>query len=575
MALIDDDFYDIIVIGSGNGACGFLTRILDRADKGTRILVIERGKSFQEISPLVHRDNWTRSYAQGDLYRLHNVGTPNGIPITSGGACVMGGGGSINVAMIQESTAWYVKHFGRDEDYWNRIKGELETRLSPCDPVENSTPMVQCVLNRLCDAGFDIHDSQHRITSFQEPESSERGIAYRFAKTCDQSGARTSSGVFIVNWSDPRITLKTNCEVRALRFEIDAAEPESSKRRCSVIELFDTESKQVTELSVKKQAQVVLCAGAATPRLLMPHRESLENSHIGRNVSDHITIPLGSYRLNRTKLDSNAKTALSPEDVYLPIFATKTPKLHSVHQQVDPLTMEFFAGKLSTFSMMSSHLYSALLLPNWMKRKVSQSAFWFQQYKRSRHLIRGMQLFRRKSWKSELITGIVKFSPSQPGHYNDDGSVTLPWLDGDDHQSGGSEMESADVKLACEAVKQILPILDSLGDETSGLVSFIEKRLGIPFRNGDVRSYVERYRKRHLLSQQHLVGGCSMGTVLDPGDRCENETGKLNGATNVYVADLSASPLPRVSPQMVAYTLGFHVANHFRLPHESEKARDV
>jgi hypothetical protein len=32
------------------------------------------------------------------------------------------------------------------------------------------------------------------------------------------------------------------------------------------------------------------------------------------------------------------------------------------------------------------------------------------------------------------------------------------------------------------------------------------------------------------------------------------------GTSNVHVADLSAVPLPRVSPQMTAYLIGYHVS---------------
>ena len=53
-------------------------------------------------------------------------------------------------------------------------------------------------------------------------------------------------------------------------------------------------------------------------------------------------------------------------------------------------------------------------------------------------------------------------------------------------------------------------------------------------------------------SEQHLAGGCQDSVDRDAGNR-------VHGTSNVHVADLSAVPLPRVSPQMTAYLMGYHV----------------
>ncbi|NET58579.1 MAG: hypothetical protein F6K47_21220 [Symploca sp. SIO2E6] len=66
--------------------------------------------------------------------------------------------------------------------------------------------------------------------------------------------------------------------------------------------------------------------------------------------------------------------------------------------------------------------------------------------------------------------------------------------------------------------------------------------------------------KRFLLSEQHMAGGCLLGQALDLGEGDRSQTGKVKGSSNVHVADLSAVPLPRISPQMTAYLVGFHVA---------------
>lgn len=64
-----------------------------------------------------------------------------------------------------------------------------------------------------------------------------------------------------------------------------------------------------------------------------------------------------------------------------------------------------------------------------------------------------------------------------------------------------------------------------------------------------------------LLRLQHTSGGCILGDALEDGSAGPRTVGSLKGAANVVVADLSAVPLPRVSPQMTAYLYGYHVAS--------------
>lgn len=47
-----------------------------------------------------------------------------------------------------------------------------------------------------------------------------------------------------------------------------------------------------------------------------------------------------------------------------------------------------------------------------------------------------------------------------------------------------------------------------------------------------------------------------------------SETGKVIGSDNIYVADLSAVPLPRCSTQMTAYLVGHHVGKQLFAPKE-------
>ncbi|NEP81890.1 MAG: choline dehydrogenase, partial [Okeania sp. SIO3B3] len=120
-----DRAYDLIIIGSGNGACAFLSHYLARAEdnaraeENPRVLVLERGDNFFNTSDITHQINWTKSYAEGNIFKLHNALTPDGKPIVSGWACTMGGGSSINYTMIHESSSWLTEHLGHNESYWN------------------------------------------------------------------------------------------------------------------------------------------------------------------------------------------------------------------------------------------------------------------------------------------------------------------------------------------------------------------------------------------------------------------------------------------------------------------------
>lgn len=63
-----------------------------------------------------------------------------------------------------------------------------------------------------------------------------------------------------------------------------------------------------------------------------------------------------------------------------------------------------------------------------------------------------------------------------------------------------------------------------------------------------------------LAQLQHLAGGCVLGAAAEDGSVGPGTVGLVRGTANVVVSDLSAVPLPRVSPQMTAYLLGYHIA---------------
>jgi len=143
--ILSEAKYDVIVVGSGNGACGFLSHYLEylkdkKLDKS--VLILEQGQNFFYTSDITHQSQWTKSYAKGPIFKLHNTYTHDGKPILSGGACTMGGGGSINYTMIHESSSWLAKHMGFDVEYWDSLKERLNAKFKRDNPLDDETQVT-------------------------------------------------------------------------------------------------------------------------------------------------------------------------------------------------------------------------------------------------------------------------------------------------------------------------------------------------------------------------------------------------------------------------------------------------
>ena len=112
--------YDLIVVGSGNGACGFLHQVQQcTSEPQPRVLVLEEGLDFFEASDSTHQSKWTQSYVDRDLFQLHNARNTQGAPIISARAKTQGGGGSINYTMMFESSEWLAHNIGGVSEYWD------------------------------------------------------------------------------------------------------------------------------------------------------------------------------------------------------------------------------------------------------------------------------------------------------------------------------------------------------------------------------------------------------------------------------------------------------------------------
>ncbi|MDJ0599719.1 MAG: GMC oxidoreductase [Crocosphaera sp.] len=556
--MTDDNNYDLIVVGSGNGACGFLSYYLDNKigkSSDEKILVLEEGEHFFNSSDIAHQLNWLKSFSEENIFKLHNALTPDKIPIISGRACTMGGGGSINYTMIHESSDWLANHIGYSVDYWNDLKAELNKKFALKNPETHLSPVTQQVIKLAEAMGFEQW-SQKTENIPNHPEK-EANLLHLFPTPFNSFGQRTHSGVSLVNWEDTRVELKTLC--RVLRVELSEEKP----IRCVAVQVKELKTGKIHRFCLKNNGRIILCAGATTPKLLLSYRETFQNKAIGLHVSDHILLPLGIYLADK-------ENEITPKDNYIPVFATTIWKPEQ-QGRITVCTFDFFAGKFERLLFLLSHLFLALLLPNCLKKLVIRVPWLFTITKNIvRRLIASFNffikffwgiynLFKGKSWPEEvnLVTAIIKFKPASDGYYSDDGNQIILDFFAKEQSTGFNQ----DKQVATTIITKQMKLLNSLGNHPHCLVKFLIRLLThIPYEETQVADYVDTYRKKFLLTEQHLAGGCLFGKAIDPGLENSSDTGKLYGSANIYVADLSAVPLPRISPQMTAYLIGFHVA---------------
>jgi hypothetical protein len=311
------------------------------------------------------------------------------------------------------------------------------------------------------------------------------------------------------------------------------------------------DEKEGKNISLKTDGKVILCAGAATPRLLLDTQKFNDNTEIGKHVSDHIAMPLGIYVKPKD-------ITLSPKDIYGPVFATlRHPKDGSADESV-VVSIDFFTGKLEKLLYLTSHLFLAFLLPNYIKSCVWKRPWLFEVVKTVVRwvvsLLNGIIWLVTFGKDLDFITAIIKYNPSQTGKYikSSDNLISLGWFE-----------DNQDIEVAQTVIQDdVLGILNKLGTQPSWPIRFLYRlATNVPYEPNQVDKYINNYKANSMLSEQHLAGGCLLGYALETGENVASETGKVKGSENIHVADLSAVPLPRVSPQMTAYLIGRHVAS--------------
>lgn len=554
-ACCEDTEFDMIVIGSGNGACGFLSHCLKCVKPGYKVLVLEEGQNFFYTSDVTHQNNWSEIYGTGRIYKLHNARTSDGRPIITGRARTMGGGGSINYTMIHESSKWLSENIGHSIMYWDKLKLSLNKKFCRPDPFKTQTKFSQHIQVKAMNAGFTFdprvpHEpnrKNHYIgnipslqDNFDDYPTKEAKQFYTFPSQFNAYGQRTNSGVSIVDWD--KVHLRCNRLVKELVME---------GKSCTQVKVKNDLTKKIEVYTLKKHGKVILAAGSQSPRLLMRTPE-IENKYIGKRVNDHICLPLGIYVVSK-----DLKATVGGADAYEPVFGSTVVDTSSFVQGdasvKEVVFLDFFTGSLERLSFLVSSLYLCYVPFNSLKRLFGRFPLLFTFLSNSiRILLTALVFvvnvltfkFLNESNELKLTTSLIKFNAVREGHYEkENDQITLKFFE-----------DENDFVIAEKAIKENLAFLESIGSRPNFLFRKLFQLLTkIPYDKDEVKRYVKHFSKRTLLSEQHLAGGCVFGEAID-------DTGKVFDTDNIHVADLSAVPLPRCSTQMTAYLVGYHVA---------------
>ena len=551
-----DEEFDLIVVGSGNGACGFLGECLKHVPEDYRVLVLEEGDNFFFTSDVTHQNGWSKSYANGSAFTLHNAVTPSGKSVLSGRARTLGGGGSINYTMIHESSDWLVKQAGYDVDYWNECKKELNASLDRPDPLAAGyqTPFADFIAENAQQVGYappNKDDMIQNIPSLSESKSQSKRL-YFFPTQFDRFGSRTNSGVSLVKWQ--KIKYRWNTKVVGLEM---GKKSDSTGIACNGVQTRNKQGEDVTYKVKKDTGRVLLCGGSQSPRILLNTKELAGNEKIGQRVNDHVCMPLAVYFVDKDKA-----SVVGATDNYESLFADMViDGKRDKGEAKTVVNIDFFSGDVLRLIYLISSLYLCYLPFNGFKRLMGRYPIIFKYLSNTIRMLLTAIIsiivvlgrfvpFLPRSIK--VTTALIKFNASKEGYYERVGDKIILRFFEDDR----------DYDIAEEAINKNLAFLESNGVKPPFLIRFLFQLLTkIPYKRGrQVKRYVRNFAQKTLLSEQHLAGGCILGDVVDKGLEDSAKTGQVFGTSNLHVADLSIVPLPRVSTQMTAYLMGHHVA---------------
>jgi len=587
--------YDIIVIGSGNGACGFLGEVQKYAHNDElTILVLEEGMNFFNASDMTHQSGWSKTYSSSTMYKTHNTVTPDNRSILSGRACTLGGGGSINYTMMYDSSDWYVKNVGfGDLQYWNTCKQELGKALDRPDPFQQGyrTPFAEIIEENSIRVGGSTppspSDMIENIPSF-DPKNPNK--VYIFPTQFNQFGQRTHSSVSLVKWKD--VTLRWNSRVTGLVMEEDTDTDENkngqnesdgskskSNSTCTGVTVENTFTGGTpTTYKLKKGGRVILACGSQSPRLLL-NTDVLasKNEKIGQRINDHICMLGPLYLVNKKEHQQFVGLTDNYQSLFT-VFTLPRKTDSDGGENYDVVNIDYFSGDLQDLIYLASSLFLSLLIPvNFVKRLWGRYPWMFTLLSNTIRVILMVILYgchgvmilvdaltcsryttiAERLLSMTITTSLVKFNASREGYYEKKKGSTkiiLKYFDTDD---------SHDYITANQAFEASMDALAANGDDKFPFLIhwLIRILLQLPYKKGrQIKKYVQHFAQKTLLSEQHMAGGCIWGDVIDTGSTQDpSVTGKVFHSTNIHVADLSTCPLPRVSTQMSAYLMGHHV----------------
>jgi choline dehydrogenase len=263
-----DDMFDYIIVGGGSAGCVTAGRLV--AEHGARVLLLEAGSDDDDslirmpagtFKMMLEGSPHIKTYTSSEQMQLcgRAVGVPQGN--------VIGGGSSVNVMA-------YMRGCREDYDRWQDAMGpglvlgrstalfrrqEGNVRLSNTSHGGGGPLKVSDPGYKVPSSSYFLHSAQNAGMAFRDDFNSGELPGVGYFQTTIANGQRCSAADAFLDpiRSDPRLILRTKCQVTRVRIEQGRAEG---------IEYLEGGKPRYARAA----RSVILTAGAfSTPKLLM------------------------------------------------------------------------------------------------------------------------------------------------------------------------------------------------------------------------------------------------------------------------------------------------------------------